>query len=189
MQPAPLLNFAFGHGKGVATMERAYRCVVTGRDTDGKSVVVRDTMVRTAALGSADFWRTTTSPASLAQDWSPSDAFRLGPPAGGTIFRFFEIPPQEPNLTTEEAERAAAAAFAAAGAGRCRVDTRRHPMMHTTSTLDYVVVLRGHVTLLLDEAEVPLSPFDVVVQRGTNHYWLNPGPEPALLMGVLLDAR
>ena len=170
-------------------MDREYRCVVTGRDTDGKSVVVRDTMVRTAALGSADFWSTTSSPASLSQLWSPSDAFRLEPPAGGTIFRFFEIPPPEPNLTAEEAERAAAAAFAAAGASRCRVDTRRHPMMHTTSTIDYVVVLRGRVTLLLDEAEVPLSPFDVVVQRGTNHYWLNPGPGPALLMGVLLGAR
>ena len=51
-----------------------------------------------------------------------------------------------------------------------------------------VVVLRGRVTLL-DEAEVPLRPFDAVVQRGTNHYWVNPGPDPALLMGVLLDAR
>jgi hypothetical protein len=49
--------------------------------------------------------------------------------------------------------------------------------------------LQGRVTLLLDEAEVPLKPFDVVVQRGTNHYWLNAGPDPALLMGVLLDAR
>ena len=107
----------------------------------------------------------------------------------GHLFRFFEIPPQEPNLTAEEAERTAEAAFAAAGASRCRVDTRRHPMMHTTSTIDYVVVLRGRVTLLLDQAEVRLSPFDVVVQRGTNHYWLNPGPDPALLMGVLLDAR
>jgi hypothetical protein len=172
----------------VVTVDRAYRCVVTGRDTDGKSVVVRDTMVPTAALGSADFWKTTTSPASLAQDWLPSDAVRLEPPAGGTIFRFFEVPPQQPGLTAEEAERDAAATFAAAGAGHCRVNTRRHPMMHTTSTIDYVVVLRGRVTLLLDEAEVPLSPFDVVVQRGTNHYWLNPGPEPALLMGVL-DAR
>jgi hypothetical protein len=62
-------------------------------------------------------------------------------------------------------------------------------MMHTTSTIDYVVVLRGRVTLLLDQAEVALCPFDVVVQRGTNHYWLNPGSDPALLMGVLLDAR
>ena len=170
-------------------MDRAYRCVVTGRDTDGKSVVARDTMVRTAALGSADFWTTTSSPASLSRLWSPSGAFRLEPPAGGTTFRFFEIPPQEPNLTAEEAERAAAAAFSAAGASHCRVDTRRHPMMHTTSTPDYVVVLRGRVTLLLDQAEVALSPFDFVVQRGSNHYWLNPGPDPALLMGVLLDAR
>jgi hypothetical protein len=47
----------------------------------------------------------------------------------------------------------------------------------------------GRVTLLLDQAEVALSPFDFVVQRGSNHYWLNPGPDPALLMGVLLDAR
>jgi hypothetical protein len=170
-------------------MDRAYRCVVTGRDTEGKSVVARDTMVPTAALGCADFWKTTTSPASLARDGFPSGAVQLEPPAGGTIFRFFEIPPQRPNLTAEEADRAAAATFAAAGGSHCRVDTRRHPMMHTTSTIDYVVVLQGRVTLLLDEGEVPLSPFDVVVQRGTNHYWLNPGPDPALLMGVLLDAR
>jgi hypothetical protein len=74
-------------------MDRAYRCVVTGRGTDGKSVVERDTMVRTAALGSADFWTTTSCPASLSQLWSPPDDFRLEPPAGGTIFRFFEIPP------------------------------------------------------------------------------------------------
>jgi hypothetical protein len=62
-------------------------------------------------------------------------------------------------------------------------------MMHTTSTIDYVVVLKGRVTLLLDEGEVSLAPFDVVVQRGTNHYWLNQDSEPALLLGVLLDAR
>ena len=62
-------------------------------------------------------------------------------------------------------------------------------MMHTTTTIDYVVLLRGEVTLLLDEAEVPLRPFNVVVQRGTNHYWINPHSEPALLMGVLIDAR
>jgi hypothetical protein len=57
--------------------------------------------------------------------------------------------------------------------------------MHMTSALDHVVP-RGRVTLLLDQAEVALSPCDLVVQRGTNHHRLNPGP--ALLMGVLLDA-
>jgi hypothetical protein len=163
--------------------------VVTGRDAGGKSVVVRDTTVPTGVLGVADFWKTTTSPASPAQDWVPSGPVRLEPPPGGTIFRFFEIPPEDPSLSAEQADRAAAQAFAAAGAGHCRVDTRRHPMMHTTLTIDYVVVLKGRVTLLLDEGEVPLAPFDVVVQRATNHYWLSHGPEPALLLGVLVDAR
>jgi hypothetical protein len=62
-------------------------------------------------------------------------------------------------------------------------------MMHTTSTIDYVVVLKGRVVLLLDQAEIPLASFDVVVQRATNHYWLNREAEAALLLGVLVDAR
>lgn len=62
-------------------------------------------------------------------------------------------------------------------------------MMHTTKSIDYVVVLKGEVTLLLDKDEVNLKPFDAIVQRGTNHYWINKGKEPALLMGVLVDAK
>jgi hypothetical protein len=170
-------------------MERAYRCVVTGRGAGGRSVVVRDARVPPGSLGSADFWKASSTPASLTEDGAAPGAYQLEPPPGGTIFRFFEIPPQDSNLSAEQAERAAADAFAAAGAGHCRVDTRRHPMMHTTASIDYVVVLKGRVTLLLDDGEVSLAPFDVVVQRGTNHYWLNQGTEPALLMGVLVDAR
>ena len=43
--------------------------------------------------------------------------------------------------------------------------------------------------LLLDEGERKLEPFDVVVQQGTNHAWVNKGSEPALLAGVLVDAE
>ena len=49
--------------------------------------------------------------------------------------------------------------------------------------------LKGDVTLLLDEDEVRLKPFDVVVQRGTNHAWVNNGDEPALLIAVLIDSE
>ena len=62
-------------------------------------------------------------------------------------------------------------------------------MMHTTESIDYVVLLSGEVSLLLDEGdELRLKPFDVVVQRAANHYWINRGDEPALLMGVLVGA-
>ena len=61
--------------------------------------------------------------------------------------------------------------------------------MHTTRTVDYIVVLSGRVTLLLDKGEVELKPFDVVVQRGTNHGWVNRGTEPAVMAAILIDAK
>ncbi|MEE9192496.1 MAG: hypothetical protein V3U04_07805 [Candidatus Aerophobetes bacterium] len=45
------------------------------------------------------------------------------------------------------------------------------------------------MTLLLDEDEVDLRPFDVVIQRGTNHAWINKGSKPALLVSVMIDAE
>ena len=54
--------------------------------------------------------------------------------------------------------------------------------------IDYIILLSGDVTLLLDEDEVRLKPFNDVVQRGTNHAWVNNGDEPALLIAVLIDS-
>jgi Cupin domain len=170
---------------------QGYRRVITGHDESGRSVVTVDDRVAPAELGAADFFVTTTMPAPIAVDGGPdaNGRSKLEPPPNGTVFRFFEIPPQAPSDDPVSAERDAAAAFAAAGASHCRVDTSRHPMMHTTASIDYVVVLRGEVSLLLDEGdEVRLAPFDAVVQRATNHYWINRGDEPALLIGVLVDA-
>jgi quercetin dioxygenase-like cupin family protein len=61
--------------------------------------------------------------------------------------------------------------------------------MHTTRTVDYIILLSGEVTMLLDKGEVHMKPLDVVIQRGTNHAWVNKGKEPALLVAVLVDAR
>ena len=75
------------------------------------------------------------------------------------------------------------------GAAHHRVDTTKHPAMHKTETIDYIILLEGDVTLILDEEEIDLKPFDVVVQRGTNHAWVNNGSEPALLIAVLIDSN
>ncbi len=169
-------------------MTHAYRCIVTGHNATGRSVVVADSAISVGVLGMADFWRSATVPASLTGD--PGIATgppRLEPSPGGVCFRFFEIPLADTAASLQPG--AAAAEFAAAGAVHCQVDTARHPMMHTTATVDCVVLLRGRVTLLLDEGEMDLQPFDAVVQRGTNHYWINRGTEPALLAAVLVDAR
>ena len=79
-------------------------------------------------------------------------------------------------------------AFEKIGAAHHRVDTSRNAAMHETDTIDYIILLKGDVTLILDEEEVQLKPHDVVVQRATNHAWVNNGSELALLIAVLIDS-
>ncbi len=63
-------------------------------------------------------------------------------------------------------------------------------MMHTTPTVDYILLLSGEISLLLDQGEpIALKPFDAVVQRATNHSRVNTGREPALLLWVMVGGK
>ena len=64
----------------------------------------------------------------------------------------------------------------------------RHPSFHKTDSLDYLVVLSGRLTMLLDDDEqVTLEPGDVVVQQGVMHGWRVEGDEPVRLFAVMID--
>ena len=112
----------------------------------------------------------------------------LSPVKGGTKFRYFQINPIPEGVPKETIEAATAEAFERMGAAHHRVDTSRNAAMHETDTIDYIILLKGDVSLILDEEEVQLEPHDVVVQRGTNHAWVNNGSDPALLIAVLIDS-
>ena len=86
-----------------------------------------------------------------------------------------------------EREQLARDWFAGMNGGHLQPDTSRHPAMHQSSTTDDIILLSGEITLVLDKEERTLKPFDVVVQRGTNHAWVNRGTQDALLMAVLVD--
>lgn len=58
---------------------------------------------------------------------------------------------------------------------------------HATATVDYVVVLRGEVTCVLDTEEVTLRTGDVLVQRGTPHEWINRSTTPCCILAVIVD--
>jgi quercetin dioxygenase-like cupin family protein len=60
--------------------------------------------------------------------------------------------------------------------------------MHRTESLDYVIVISGEVEMDLDDSTVKLSAGDVIIQRGTNHAWINRGAKPARVAFVLIDA-
>ena len=91
------------------------------------------------------------------------------------------------HLSEEEKRRAAAEWFAAMIGGHLQPDVTRHAAMHRSPTTDYIILLAGEITLILDKEERTLKPFDCVVQRGTNHAWVNRGKENALLMAVLVS--
>jgi mannose-6-phosphate isomerase-like protein (cupin superfamily) len=166
-------------------MAPQFRRIVTGHDAEGKSVVVIDG----PATSFGAFWQTAGAPAdNKTVGDAAQEVHKLEPETSGSIFRYAVIPPEDPQVSREEREAATAKAFAQIGAEHCRPDTTRDPGMHKTRTVDYVILLSGEVTLLLDRGEVNLKPFDVVVQRGTNHAWINKGREPALIAAVLVDA-
>ena len=168
------------------------RRIVTGHNEEGKSVITIDgppaRSIGEDVGGLFELWNTD------GQDILSSDVIDradeeiiLSPPKGGTKFRYFQINPIPDGIPQETIEAATAEAFKKMGAAHHRVDTSRNAAMHETNTIDYIILLKGDVSLILDEEEVQLKAHDVVVQRGTNHAWVNNGTEPALLIAVLID--
>jgi len=166
------------------------RRVVTGHNSEGKSVIALDGPPGREVGNLREIWHT-VGPIVDSRDQVDNGAKpgNLSPAETGTIFRWFIVPPADDSMSDEELEKFVAERFAAMGATHERPDTSRHPAMHTTKTIDYIILLSGEVSLLLDEDETVIKPFQVVVQRGTNHAWVNKGSEPALLCAILVDAE
>jgi len=57
---------------------------------------------------------------------------------------------------------------------------------HTTDTIDYAIVLSGEIWMQLDKEEVHLKAGDVIIQRSTNHNWVNRGKEACIIAFVLI---
>ena len=170
------------------------RRIITGHNEKGESVVTFEgppaRSIGEDVGGLFEIWNTDGKEVISTDDFDRADQdIILSPPDGGTKFRYFQINPLPEGVPEEILQELAADAFEKIGAGHHRVDTRKHPAMHKTETIDYIILLKGDVTLILDNEEIVLKPFDAVVQRGTNHAWVNNGDEPALLIAVLIDSN
>ena len=170
------------------------RRIITGLNEKGESVVTFEgppaRSIGEDVGGLFEIWNTDGKDVISTDEFDRADQdIILSPPDGGTKFRYFQINPLPEGVPEEILQELAADAFEKIGAGHHRVDTRKHPAMHKTETIDYIIQLKGDVTLILDNEEIDLKPFDVVVQRGTNHAWVNNGDEPALLIAVLIDSN
>ncbi|HEX4042278.1 MAG TPA: cupin domain-containing protein [Xanthobacteraceae bacterium] len=146
----------------------AIRRVITGHDAADTATVIIDapaTNTKTPREGVAStlMWCTDAMPADIAIGEATEDmgARILGtaPPENGSRFIVMEF---APGVVSE---------------------------MHRTETIDYIVVLSGEIDMDMDRSSVKLRAGDVMVQRGTNHAWVNRSAAPARLAIVLLDAK
>ena len=115
------------------------------------------------------------------------------PGPGGTMFRLISYPPKRPEgwkppagVTFESALKEMSDKVPGMGDHF----ERGAPGMHTSDTIDYGVVVRGEMTLELDDGQkVHLRQGDCIVQNGTRHRWRNPLPEPCLMAFVSVGGK
>ena len=144
------------------------RRIVTGHGQDRVARVIKDGPASNAKYPgpgtvSTLIWCTDETPADIAVGENVEDMGSriLGspPPPNGTRFAVIDFPPGNAAIT------------------------------HRTETIDYVIVLSGEIEMDMDDSTVKLKAGDVMVQRGTNHAWVNRGTERARLAFVLIDAK
>jgi hypothetical protein len=140
------------------------RRVVTGHDEKGRAVVLFDSKAGNVASQRPKqerclLWTTDTLPAS---NEGSEDRGALNVGIGMPNSTVFGIVKLDPGV----AERA-----------------------HRTATIDYGIILSGHLGLKLDVGEVMLHPGDIFVQRGTMHTWFNNGTEPAVICVAMVAAE
>lgn len=168
------------------------RRIVTNESNGRSSVLLDGKAAKVLAVdeaGLAEIWSAAFGAGMLdGKDRLSTEDVRLEPAGGSVKVRWFTVPPENESVPRDDREAQAAFAFAACGAAHARIDTSRHPMMHKTDTLDIIILVKGAVDLLLDDGEATaMKPGDVVIQRATNHAWVNRGTETALLVAVLIS--
>ena len=144
------------------------RRVVTGHDKQHIAKVILDgpaTNAKYPGPGTVStlVWCSDSTPTDIAVGENIEDMGQrmLGspPPPNGTRFAVIDFPPGNAAVT------------------------------HRTETLDYVLVLSGEIEMDMDDSVVRLKAGDVMIQRGTNHAWVNRGKERARVAFVLIDAK
>ena len=169
------------------------RRVLTGHDSDGKSIIMTDgiapnvlEMESMPGLALTDLWETNGAPASNEGNADAAERkVHLEPPKNGTILRIVEFPPDSQWRQSADARKA----FNSIGAGHASDRHSADPMMHKTSTVDYIVVLKGEIWAIMDKGETLLKAGDILVQRGTNHSWSVRTNEPCVVAAVLVSAK
>lgn len=146
------------------------RKIVMGHDATGRTIVASDAPATThGPIGAGgmvvhDVWETFEAPTPIpALEPDPSDRpldFRM--PDIGVRMRIADIPPSD----------------------------GREPFMHRTDSVELIMILDGEMTMIIDDGEeVVMRAGDTMVQRATNHAWVNRGPGNCRIMFMMVGGK
>jgi mannose-6-phosphate isomerase-like protein (cupin superfamily) len=170
------------------------RRVATGQRSDGKSVIAADESIEPLTVALAPglecfpIWGSDRA-ADLPHNGSKPSTSGWFPRQHGFRFTILTIPP-DTQATPPADLRAALAEAAEKLPGMIDAVDAEFPHMHTTDTIDFVVVLSGRLWLEVDDGkEVELAPGDSVIQNGTRHAWHNRSSVPCEIVSATIGAR
>jgi hypothetical protein len=174
------------------------RRIVTGHNSEGASIFASSGWAPNAhdyryipGMSVAQLWSTPPLPSITSEIQDPTvTAHSVVPMAGGTQLLFVTFPPDAVMQSPEFDPKAAHEENLKCVPGLAECFEPDHPGMHTTSSIDYGIVLDGEIWLELDGGQLQhLQRHDVVVQNGTRHAWRNKSDRPTLMAFVLIGAR
>jgi quercetin dioxygenase-like cupin family protein len=141
------------------------RRIVTGHDAQGQSIVKQVNQLSGYEFDGGvarfmDVWLTERTPADNNTLNLPPERFaRLSNPSG-TVLRVVDMQPGQASP------------------------------LHRTNSVDYGIVLSGDLDMELDDGSCShLTAGDIVIQRGTNHRWVNRSAQVTRIAFVLVAAE
>jgi len=177
---------------------KPFRRVVTGHDAQGHSIILSDAnsphvmpIMDQPNFAVTDFWKTSATPADngAATAADPcATPIQVAPPAGGSVFRVVQFPPDK-DWAAKAAAMGGSVAIDETAKSASKGGEVRHAHMHRTRSIDYAIVLSGEIWAVMDVGETRLVAGNVLVQRGTNHASANRSNAPCVVAFVLIDAQ
>jgi hypothetical protein len=153
------------------------RRVITGHNAAGKSCFIADEAVDDMTLwaslpGNPLGGTVLAGPLGAPDHILPTTAPAIEPPPGGS--KCVRVAMQPWKIMKPQLERGEIPGLDPDG-------------FHRTTTIDYIMMVSGEVTLTLEVGQKTLRAGDLVVQRNTMHAWHNHTDEPVVFWGVMVS--
>lgn len=156
---------------------------------DGLSDVIFEEEVPKDSV--VDFWINFETPADMSSTADPTKGRTLlhEPPDGGAIFRVVRFGKDTQTVTVDAMLERHKVLNSVHVPSEEYLRSAKHPTMHRTDTLNYMILVSGRLWALTEGRDVLLQPGDVLVQQGCMHGWRTEGDEDAVLVAVLVDSK